>query len=360
MKRLLAAFLFAVALAPASSLAASDQFEVEAWYGEAIYDEASNEFLNCGMFASYSGGHDLYFALSGDGVFTIGVGNDAWRLDAGASYPVYVWVDDIDLGQQQANAASEDVIWILFEHERWLIDTLRSGRDLSIETAQDVFTYDLKNTFEALPRLERCVEISMAAEVDAQNPFATVEPFRDNPFAGPDPAYPTGTDPAYSAPVDREFIETVMGLLAMSDLDDFWYVDPQTETGMFSDADAVWSDGETTGAMYIIDDADGERGADLFSFFFILAEEYCDDSGGAFSYGVQDAYITPDVPARRGAGRCMYTDGNVILPLLMWKDGDLVTIVTHLSDEQALFGASQADDRYFNMIQSLLQPEPYS
>jgi hypothetical protein len=353
MKRLLAAFLFAAALAPASSLAASDQFEVEAWYGEAIYDEADNEFLNCGMFASYSGGHDLYFALSGDGVFTIGVGNDAWRLDAGASYPVYVSVDDIDLGQQQANAASENVIWILFEHERWLIDSLRSGQDLSIETAQDVFTYDLKNTFEALPRLERCVEISMAAEVNAQNPFAAVEPSRDNPFAE--------SAPAYSAPADDEFIETVMGILAMSGLDDFWYVDPRTETGMFNDADATWTDGETTGAMYIFDDTGGEIPiADLFSYFFTSVEEYCDDTGGAFSYGVQDAYIAPGVPARRGAGRCVYTDGNVILPSLMWKDGDLVTIVTHLSDEQALFGAAQADDRYFNTIQSLLQPEPYS
>ncbi len=351
-KRLFALLVpFLIASAPA--LAAPDEFEIEALVGGAYYDDYTDEFLYCAMGAEYHSGLDLIFSLTPDGYFAINLANDEWALDPGASYRVDIWVDQIDLGQQWGEVVDEDLISITFDYDPWLIDVLRRGRELGIETAQEIFYFELTNSYEALPRLERCLDLSLALLPGAHNPFETFSSSRDNPFAYEGQDYTT-YDPYEPLPPNQEDIEAIEAVLYLAGLEDYWYVATEGRDDLFSDADHSWTNGETVGAMYIFPDAEGLELSEVVAAYFTVTEEYCD---GIFSYGVQDVFISYDTPARRAFGRCETYDGTVVLPSIIWQDGPEITIVTHASDERAVESAAEADEKFFRFVQAIYQEE---
>lgn len=343
-----AAFLAALLFAPAFAWAAADEFEIGNWYGGAYYDETETEFLYCAMDAPYESGHTLIFAISADGTFAISLAHDSWRLGFGQTYAVEVLVDERSFGRQSAEVVNEQMIWIPFDYSTELVDVFRKGRELVVVTRQETLYFALTNTFEALPRLERCVETSLAAQYGERNPFAGMDTGRTNPFDEGGGA-PSEAPPAAA---DEEEVQIVESLLFLAGLDNYWYVAPTTRDDLFSDADHSWTDGETTGAMYIFSDTQDLTVGDIATAFFQVMDDFCD---GTFSYGVQDAEIAPGFPARRAIGRCQYADGAVILPVIVWRDGDEITVLAHASDAAVVGGASEADEKMFQVIRTIYQ-----
>lgn len=345
----LCATALSLALAPALARAATDEFEVGNWYGGAYYDESGKEFLYCAMDAPYESGHTLIFAISADGTFAISLSHEDWTLGLGESYPVEVLVDGKSLGQHTAEVVNEQMIWVPLDYSAELVDWLRKGRELAVVTRQDTFYFALTNTFEALNRLERCVDMSLAAQYGKTNPFGEMDTGRQNPFS--EQGGPGSQTPAPAS--DQDEVEIVKSLLFLAGLDNFEYVAPSSRDDMFSDADHSWTDGETTGAMYIFNDTQDMPVTDVASAFFQVMRDFCD---GTFSFGTQDTDLAPGFPAERAAARCQYPDGGtVVLPAIIWRDGDEITVIAHASDASVTSGASEADEKMFQVIKTIYQ-----
>ncbi len=353
MKRVLAPIVAIGLLAGGPALAAGDEFEVGPWIGGAYEDDYTGDLSYCAMGAYYESGHDLYFSISADYLLVRALVHQDWRLDLGATYPVTVAVDNTSLGQYWAEVIDVDMIAMDLEDTRSTIDRLRIGDRLFIETAQEMFTFDLANTAVAFPRLEQCVEMSVAAMAPpSTNPFESPDSgsSSDNPFATPEP-YESDTDDAYDQSYDED-VQLTRDMLEIAGMGEYWYV-PSSDRYFvfFNDADHTWSDGDTTGAMYFFDDDGTMTVAETLSAYFDMVGETC---AGVFGYNLEEEYDLPDnVTLRRGFATCEDEYGVLLIPTLLWNDVDTIAVISHYADEYFSDRVFDADERIVQFVQGI-------
>jgi hypothetical protein len=162
--------------APAPSAA---NFSNGVWHGGPVTDNTGRAQA-CAMFASVGGGMELFFRLSNNFDFSMGLVNHRWNFSENALMPMSYRIDGGTQVQVQARATRTDTILIEISDRESIFQAFRHGLWLYLATQGANARFSLKGTSVALEQLRVCATALAAA----------------NPPAPPAPAPPPPAPPA--------------------------------------------------------------------------------------------------------------------------------------------------------------------
>ncbi|MGB0695035.1 MAG: hypothetical protein ACPGOY_05260 [Rhodospirillaceae bacterium] len=133
---------------------AQDTIEIYGWQMQVVGAGENTGF--CQMSAMYRSNIELGFVnyFSGDGGFTFY--NSEWNIPDGAQYDVEWRVDRSPWYAGVASEIGENGVFVFSRSFGRHVPLLRKGQRLTVRTGAERFTFNLTNTFKALPLLQRC------------------------------------------------------------------------------------------------------------------------------------------------------------------------------------------------------------
>lgn len=337
-------------LMAAPALAGGDRFEVGSWKGEAYYDKATGKFDRCTMLSRYEAGEIVGFSIFDTGLLAITIYNPKWDLEINESYPVTVSVDSHNISETNAWAIGGHIITIYLKYSYNIIEYLKKGRVLNITAAQNLLSYALTNTYQALPRLEDCVRRSRPLGVASANPFKSLKG-ASNPFA-------STMHGVVGAPhrniYERSEIED---FLKNAGLTGALYVEPDKWPDEFQEAfgwaDHTWILKTSIGVMLATSDA----GSDSLQYASAILSAWGSVCGQNFTYALNafTAIKNEDgslADGQRVIVKCRSEDADLIVPIIFFHDKDDMLIIMHISDIGNASEVTEADERIFNYLVS--------
>ena len=157
---LLAPFFMVAALAP---LPESASFVSGVWKGEANYDSDGN-FRDCTMTAQSEGGVLLGFVISKEFDWGLVLAEKAREFVVGSSHAVLLLVDARDPIPALAKVVDPHGILIPLDTTDPVLEAMREGKVLTIQTEGMKVSFKLTGTREAIAELAACVTENKATE----------------------------------------------------------------------------------------------------------------------------------------------------------------------------------------------------
>lgn len=243
--RLLLAGLAAPALFAAAALPAAAQPTAEpppeftiateqGWEGGAVGFPNTNRFSHCGIQRPYDNGITLVFNTNPLNQTTIALQNPEWSFAEGDSQEIDLRIDETLGGSAQAVAGGPEVLVIPIGEDGQVIEALRRGNVLYLDTDQGNFEFPLTGTFNALAELAACVdrarELAEAAAAAAPPPPSVANP-GDPPLANN--AVRRGQGPMT--------VDSLAGLLRAAGFQEFRIIDPAQIPDSALDLAHVWT-----------------------------------------------------------------------------------------------------------------------
>jgi len=157
---LLGPLLLAAGVAP---LPQGASFVSGVWQGEANYDSDGN-FRDCTMTAQSESGVLLGFVISKDFDWGLVLADEAREFEVGSTHAVLLLVDSRDPIPALAKVVDPHGILIPLEDSGPMIEALREGKVLTIQTDGMEVSFKLTGTRDAIAELAACVTESKTTE----------------------------------------------------------------------------------------------------------------------------------------------------------------------------------------------------
>jgi hypothetical protein len=225
--QLLAAQVFAVALlaALASGLAPqpAQAFTSGAWSGGPAND-ANGRFLDCAISTPYRSGITLGFVINRDYKWGMILVDPAWNLKIGTSENVSLRVDRRGTFGTIAKVITKDGIVIPLEESGPVIDAMRYGSLLDVDTGSGSVGFVLTGTSAAIARLAQCVNLQLKIEADNGSSSSAFASLQAKPAPAPAPApEANGQDKLFTG---TEAVVFISNLLSDAGITNYTIVDP--------------------------------------------------------------------------------------------------------------------------------------
>ncbi len=157
---LLGPLLMAASVTP---LAADTSFMSGVWKGEANYDSDGN-FRDCTMTAQAEDGVLLGFVISKDYDWGLVLADERREFEVGATHAAILLVDSRDPIPALAKVVDPHGILIPLENSGPVIEAMREGRVLTIQTDGMQVSFKLTGTRDAIAELAACVTENKSTE----------------------------------------------------------------------------------------------------------------------------------------------------------------------------------------------------
>lgn len=136
----------------------SSEFSFGNWQGGAYTDNVSGYFSHCAVSASYLSDDVLYFSRNSDGSVNLAVESPRLAMEAGATYPIAIFIDNLQPIFGTAEAMDGTFVVINLPNVQDALGALQRGRYLFIEGSGWTGEYDLTGTYRALDYMRSCAE----------------------------------------------------------------------------------------------------------------------------------------------------------------------------------------------------------
>jgi hypothetical protein len=150
----------AASIAP---LSADTSFVSGVWKGEANYDSDGN-FRDCTMTAQSENGVLLGFVISKDFDWGLVLADEGREFEVGSTHAVILLVDSRDPIPALAKVVDPHGILIPLENSNPVIEAMREGKVLTIQTAGMTVSFKLTGTRDAIAELAACVTENKTTE----------------------------------------------------------------------------------------------------------------------------------------------------------------------------------------------------
>jgi hypothetical protein len=157
---LLGPLLMAASVTP---LSADSSFVSGVWKGEANYDSDGN-FRDCTMTAQAEDGILLGFVISKDYDWGLVLADERRRFEVGETHGVILLVDSRDPIPALAKVVDPHGILIPLDNSSPVIEAMREGRVLTIQTDGMKVSFKLTGTRDAIAELAACVTENKSTE----------------------------------------------------------------------------------------------------------------------------------------------------------------------------------------------------
>ena len=141
----------------AEAAARREAFEAGDWTGWAFFNEAGR-FRHCAITQRHEDGVRLFFSLTGNREFALGLMKPDWQLKERGRYKVRLAIDAFWERSIVAEAPGERLLLVPLPFERDFLHTLRRAYTLTVDDGFTPREFALRGTWEALPKLEACVK----------------------------------------------------------------------------------------------------------------------------------------------------------------------------------------------------------
>jgi hypothetical protein len=170
---LLGALLMAASVAP---LSADTSFVSGVWKGEANYDSDGN-FRDCTMTAESESGVLLGFVISKNFDWGLVLADEEREFEVGSTHAVIILVDSRDPIPALAKVVDPHGILIPLENSNPMVEAMREGKVLTIQTDGMTVSFKLTGTRDAIAELAACVTENKSTEkveLDPPDPLRLV------------------------------------------------------------------------------------------------------------------------------------------------------------------------------------------
>jgi hypothetical protein len=157
---LLGPLLMAASVVP---LSADASFVSGVWKGEANYDSDGN-FRDCTMTAQSESGVLLGFVISKDFDWGLVLADDEREFEVGSTHAVILLVDSRDPIPALAKVVDPHGILIPLDNSNPVIEAMREGKVLTIQTEGMEVKFKLTGTRDAIAELAACVTENKTTE----------------------------------------------------------------------------------------------------------------------------------------------------------------------------------------------------
>ena len=288
-RRLLWAGILSAAICTAASAAqiSGSNFQVGVWSG-AAYKSDTGEFSHCAISATYQDNTILVFARSPSG-WSLGLANNAWKLQNGSQYPVQYYIDSEPPRQGTANVVDTDQVSIDLPNDQTLYDRVRLGTRLYVKTSSNLMNFGLAGTGAALNALANC--LSSYQQASGSNPFGGTGGSNGQGANSQDSQQQASTSGATAVAGSKAEMTKVVDALMKSAGLKYEYIDPDEYPDMIGQDEVGWWVGEGMGTIDIV-----ASGADADPAQYIKHQQQYDQKdckSGTFSaQGISDPYDT--------------------------------------------------------------------
>jgi len=140
----------------AATEASKDNFTSGVWQGNANYD-LDGKFSDCTMTAEAKDGVLLAFVISKDFDWGLVIADENRTFEVGTQKPVKLLVDKRDPIPAVAKVVDPHGILIPLKNSNPVIEAMRHGKVLRIDTGGAEFSFELTGTRDAIAALAKCV-----------------------------------------------------------------------------------------------------------------------------------------------------------------------------------------------------------
>ena len=144
---------------------------VDAWTVSAHSSNATGQPSHCSTGVSYNNGNMLIFALDKEFLWRMAIGNEAWNLPSGSSYPISYRIDHGTAISANAQVMDSNFVAVQLADSSALFQSFRRGRKLVINAVGRSLSFDLKSSSKALASTIACVQALNSS--GNSNPFTT-------------------------------------------------------------------------------------------------------------------------------------------------------------------------------------------
>jgi hypothetical protein len=261
------AFLAFLAAGTTAQGAPLEERNVNGWIVGAYSDNRTGRFSHCATSVPYRSGISLFFHLSSNYRWTMGLANAQWRLTPGQMLNLAYYIDQGPHTRVQARVTDARMVSVPLANSQALFEEFRRGRKLFVQDSRETFAFNLTNSSKALAAILDCVQRFAGA--------ATPPPGA----ALPPPRAPT--------PQDREYMAEAQNLaasvLSATGIPGFRVLSRDQTPAEARRFDAVWTaDGGLLGMVTIVNPRGGSRVEEVVAALTALDSKDC---RGAFSSG---------------------------------------------------------------------------
>lgn len=148
-------WLLAAVLTAGAAMPALAKFESGPWTGNA-YAQKDGKFERCVITSEHADGMRLGFGKAADGSFEIWLMNKSWNLEPGAPQTITLWVDTQGKRSGNFQTVSKEAMATQIKDAAGLIESLKRGNVLYIQTPLASMSFKLTGTFKAIGELDQC------------------------------------------------------------------------------------------------------------------------------------------------------------------------------------------------------------
>jgi len=179
-----AAATFLALAATGANAAQVQSFGVAGWSG-GVYADTDGTFTHCAVEGAYGTGVRLLFSVNANRTWSLSIVNEAWRLTPRDTYPFRLFVDGEFERFIRALAVEKEQVVYVFPEGAPLLERLRTGRRLRVETDGQSLVFDLDGrSSAALTELQHCADRNRKPAASGTAPAATPEAKTSNPQTG--------------------------------------------------------------------------------------------------------------------------------------------------------------------------------
>ncbi len=243
--------LCATASARADTL---ESYNIAGWNIRALSDNDTGEFSHCAMGATYNSNIILIFSVEADYIWNLSLVKDSWRLNIGDKYRLIATIDHYPPFVLTAKVVDTGQIVAAIDTAGPLFQRFRFGRELTIETASETFSFLLDGTARGLTEVVACIDrhTRSANNLGSDNPFIGNNP--NNPFAESAPGVSSPTTPNLGYPKDEhaEAVAFFADLMASADISGYKILQGEDVPSTLRDQILAWYVAGIFGTLDII------------------------------------------------------------------------------------------------------------
>ncbi|KAB2919950.1 MAG: hypothetical protein F9K29_03585 [Hyphomicrobiaceae bacterium] len=161
-----------VVRADAPKAATLESSMVEGWLVGAYTNDQTGKFNHCATSVRYQSGIYLIFSIGRNFAWSMGFASPRWKLTRGAEYNLYYYIDTGPGMSVRGRAVSSQLVEVVLTDSHTLFESFRRGYQLTVQAADDKFTFNLTNSSKALAATLECARRHVAPTQEAAtNPF---------------------------------------------------------------------------------------------------------------------------------------------------------------------------------------------
>jgi hypothetical protein len=235
--------LFVVAGLAFAGVATADvlkKFNVGGWEVRALAFEGTKRFSHCAAGAPYNSGLAVFFVVTREYQWAIGFYSERFGFETGRAIKLALALDDDPPTTVTGHTMSRDAVRVDLAPTTELFNKFRRGGSLRLIGSDRSYTFNLTDTSKVLPALVQCVNSALSP-----TPMQTAQQQAAR-------ARSTSTTLARAKDNRAEATAIVANLLSQAGVSGF-QISPAGQDGITAIGDAVWTAGNVSGALIIVE-----------------------------------------------------------------------------------------------------------